>query len=82
MLDPKLKEIILKTVETQLRDMDPPETKETYNRLIALKYSDEIAREMIGAVVVSEIIEIFQQGKPFNRKRYIEALCNLPELPK
>ncbi len=48
---------------------------------IALKYSDEIAREMIGAVVVSEIIEIFEQGKSFNRKRYIEALNNLPELP-
>jgi len=38
--NPYLKEAFLEVVENQLRDNDPPETKETLTRLIAAGHSD------------------------------------------
>ena len=50
-----VKAAILETVENQLRDNDPPETRQTYERLVSAGYSDQEARELIGALVSTEI---------------------------
>ena len=42
---PLLKSAILKVVENQLRNSDPPETKTTYDRLIKEGHSNSEARE-------------------------------------
>ncbi|MEI2610118.1 MAG: hypothetical protein V9G20_15960 [Candidatus Promineifilaceae bacterium] len=44
-----LKATTLEIVENQLRDNSPPETKVTYDRLLAKGYSDQEARELMGA---------------------------------
>ena len=38
--NPVLKHAILEVVNKQLKDLDPPETKETYDRLVAGGISD------------------------------------------
>ncbi|HXI91551.1 MAG TPA: hypothetical protein VNO24_16160 [Blastocatellia bacterium] len=73
---------ILEAVENQLRDLDPPETKETFDRLLDEGYSDEEARELIGYVVAAEIFEILKYMKPFDHQRFVNALRRLPELPQ
>lgn len=72
---------IFEIIENQLNDNDPPETKETLNRLLAEGHSHEEAMKLIACVVVSEIWEIMQQGQEFNQALYIKALSTLPKLP-
>ena len=45
--NPYLKATLLEVVDNQLNDNDPPETRETLNRLIADGYSEEKAKERI-----------------------------------
>jgi len=76
-----LKETLLEVVNNQLRDQTPPETQETYERLMAEGYSDQEARELIAVVLSSEIFEMLKHRKPYDRERYVAALHRLPRLP-
>jgi hypothetical protein len=80
-VNPKAKAAILEVVENQIRDNTPPETRETYNRLLKQGYSDEEARELIGAIVSSQIYEVLKHQRPYDQSSYIKALRQLPELP-
>lgn len=75
------RKIILEVVENQIRDSDPPETRQTLKRLIKDGFSREEAVELIAAVVVTEIYNVSKQNEPFNRKRFVAALKQLPKLP-
>ncbi len=46
--NPVLKHAILEVVNKQLEDLDPLETKETYDRLVADGISNQEARRLIG----------------------------------
>ena len=73
--------MILEIVENQIRDNDPPETRQTLKRLIKEGFSREEAVELIATVVVNEIYNVLKQEKNFNRKRFVAALRQLPKLP-
>lgn len=77
----RLKAAIIEVVDNQLDANDPPEIKQTLDRLLAEGYSEEEAKELIGNVVVMEVFEVVKEGKPFDIKRYAAALDRLPELP-
>ena len=64
-----------------MKDLDPPETKETYDRLVAGGISDQEARWLIGCVVSSEIFDVLKQQQPFDHARFVKALNRLPTLP-
>ena len=78
---------ILKIVQNQIRDNDPPETKETLNRLKAEGISEEEAKKMIGCVVSTEIFNVLKYKEGFNRERYksfhmrLVQLCSLTFMP-
>ena len=76
-----MKAVIMETVENQLRDNDPSETRQAYERLMSAGHSDQEARELIGAVVSTEIFSILKNNKPYDRKRYVAALQRLPTMP-
>jgi hypothetical protein len=73
-----LREAILAVVDQQLRDTTPPETRRTFERLVALGYTPEVARRLIGNVVAQEIFVVMQRGEAYNEQRYIAALQGLP----
>jgi hypothetical protein len=77
----KARKAILDVVENQIRNLDPPATKETLDRLISEGVVEDEARRLIGCVVASEIFGILKQKQPFDQERYITALRRLPELP-
>ncbi len=79
--NPSLKMAIAETVDNQLRDNNPPETRQTYDRLMTLGYSEEEARELIAAAVTNEIYEILKKQEPFDRVRFAATLKRLPKLP-
>ena len=73
--------MILEVVENQLRDGDPPETKQTYDRLVSEGHSDEDAKRLIGCVVSAEVFDILKKQEAFNPERFVQALNNLPSIP-
>lgn len=73
----RLKKLILEVVENQLRDNDPPVTRESYDKLIAAGYSVHEAKEKIGAVVIEEIYNVMKENQSYDEKRYAQALENM-----
>ena len=76
-----LKGAIIEVVDNQIKSLDPPETKETYDRLLEMGHSEEKAKELIGVVVSAEIFDIMKKKEPFNKERFVKALNELPDLP-
>jgi hypothetical protein len=77
--NPALRETIRAVVDQQLRDNTPPETRRTYERLVALGYAPEDARHLIGNIVAQEIFAVMQREEAYNEQRYIMALQGLPD---
>lgn len=75
--NPHLKAAILEVVENQLREGDPPETRQTLERLLTAGYPRQQAIEMIGSAVVEEIWSILHERKPFDRTRFTAFLEQL-----
>ncbi len=70
---------IMEVVENQINGNDPPETKQTFNRLITEGYTEKEAKNLIGIVVASEIFEILKQGRPYDQKKFVSSLNALPK---
>ena len=74
-------EAIFEVIENQLRDNNPPITKETYTRLVSEGHSHDETMKLIGCAMTTEIFEIMKNKQPFNEERYSQNLINLPDLP-
>ena len=68
-------------VKDQIKANDPPEVASTLRRLLASGIDEAHAIELITAVVAAEMFNMMTQGREFDRRRYIEDLRRLPELP-
>ncbi len=77
--NPILKESILEVVDNQLKSGDPPETKQTFNRLIGEGISEKDAMIYIGQAVAVEIFNVMKYGETFNLERYRNNLSRLPD---
>jgi hypothetical protein len=76
-----IQEQIFQVVDNQIRDQNPPETKRIYDRLIKMGYSNSDAKKYIGRCVAVEIFNIMKHHQPFDEKRYVKNLLNLPKEP-
>jgi hypothetical protein len=75
--NPHLRAAILEVVENQ--NANPPETRQTYERLMHAGISEDDAKSLIGSVVAVEIFEVLKRQEPFNPERFTQALNRLPE---
>ena len=80
--NPHLRAAFLEAVDKQLRDNNPPETKETLERLMAEGYSAESAKDLIAQAVAVEAYIVMKTQAPFNRERFVRNLMALPQEPK
>ncbi len=74
-------EAIVEIIENQLTDNNPPETKQTLERLMKLGESRENAIRYISTALTVEIFGAFKYKEPYNSKRYLKNLKSLPKLP-
>jgi hypothetical protein len=79
--NPHLKRAFLDIVENQIRSGDPPETKETFERLVAQGISKSDAKIYIAQAVCVEVWDVMKNKVPFNRERFVRNLRNLPAEP-
>jgi hypothetical protein len=80
--NPQLRAAIMEVVDTQLSEGVPPETRQTFERLVAAGHSPAGARELIAYVVVFEIFAVMARGQVYDQARFVAALRRLPELPE
>lgn len=73
---------VMVVVENQMKNNDPPETLETFNRLVESGFSAEDAKHLIGRCVAVEIFLVLRDQKPFDRNRFIRNLEQLPSVPE
>jgi hypothetical protein len=77
----QLHDQILGIIENQLKQNDPPETKQTFERLIKSGISLPDAKRYIGQCIAVELFNIMKHGEAFNERRFIRNLLRLPEDP-
>jgi len=77
LVNQNLKRYILETVDNQLRDNNPQITKITLERLKKLGYTEQNAKEKIGAILVEEIYAVMKNNEVFNEERYSKKLSAL-----
>ncbi len=80
--NPRLRAAFLEVVDNQLRNNDPPETKETFKRLITEGHTAQEAKELIAQAVVVEAYVVMKHNTPYNQERFVRNLKALPEEPK
>ena len=76
-----LRDQIFVIIKNQMEEDNPPETNETYNRLIKEGYSNFEAKQLIGQCVAVELYNVLKHGKPFDEERYVNNLKQLPNKP-
>ena len=82
MNDPEaLRSMIFDVINNQIRDGTPPETKATYDRLLAEGYPKEEVMKYIACVVSLEIFSVVNEGHTYDEQGYVAALKALPRLP-
>ena len=79
--NPRLKAAFLEVVENQIRDNDPPETRETLARLKSQGISEQNAKLYIGQAVCVEVWDIMKNKTGFNLQRFVRNLKDLPSEP-
>lgn len=79
--NPHLKAAILQVVDNQVKANDPPETKQTLDRLLSEGHCEEEAKRLIACIVSSEIFDILKKQEEFNLERFVSTLNALPKLP-
>lgn len=79
--DPVLHATLMQMVAQQLAENDPPETRETFERLLAEGYSPEHIRRMIILLLVRGLNVSTMRQAPFDMKTFVEQLRRLPKLP-
>ena len=77
-----MKAAYLEVVDNQLRDNDPPETKETFDRLVEEGFSEEDAKILIAQAVCLETFCMLKHHEKFNLERYVRNLKGLPKEPE
>ncbi len=80
--NPHLQATMFEVVNNQMAAGDPPETKETFKRLLDEGFLEEDAKKLIGQAICTEIYRIGKYKEVFNKQRYLRNLRNLPREPE
>jgi hypothetical protein len=78
MNDKTVRDAMLDTVLNQINTNDPPEARETYDRLIDGGASNSQALQLMSAVLKVEMSRMLTESTPFDNERYSAALRKIP----
>lgn len=76
-----MRAVFMGVVDNQIDANDPPETKQTLDRLISEGWSLDDAKALLCQCVIVEIFRVGKHEEPFNEKRFVYNLKNLPNEP-
>ena len=76
--DKTVRDAFLDTVLNQIETGDPPETKATFERLMAAGQSKSQALQHIAAALRIEMNRMLTESSPFDNKRFAALLEKIP----
>ena len=79
--NPMVQSAIMDVLDNQLRTNDPPETRETFERLRREGIVEGETRRLLACVIAAEIFDVMKTKAPFDRDRFVSRLATLPEMP-
>lgn len=77
----ELRDQIFQIIKNQIKANNPPETKQTFDRLRKMGYDKFVTKQLIGQCIALELWDVMKNQNPFDEERYIKNLKNLPEDP-
>ena len=77
----RAEELVIQAIKEQIRLNEPPETKETFDRLRREGHAKEEVYRLLGCVLTSEIYDVMKHERVFDRDLYAQQLRALPKLP-
>ena len=78
--DTTIKDGFVDSVLKQIDSGDPPEARDTYDRLIDEGHSNSETLHLMAAALRTEMKHMLEQSKPFDNAHYAELLKKLPAL--
>lgn len=78
MSDKTVRDAMLDTVLNQIDRGDPPEARETYDRLIDGGASNSQALHLMAAALRVEMSRMLSESTPFDNARYADLLKKIP----
>lgn len=78
MSDKTVRDAMLDTVLNQINSNDPPEARETYDRLIDGGRSNSQALQLMAAALRVEMNRMLTESTPFDNARYSALLAKIP----
>jgi hypothetical protein len=75
--DKTVRDAMLDTVLNQINTNDPPETRETYDRLIDEGASNSQALRLMADALRIEMNRMLSEATPFDAKRYAALLAKV-----
>ena len=80
--DPKRVRSVLRGVlEAQISKGDPPETRETFDRLVASGIPSSEAWRLLSVALMCELFDVLKDERTFDLERYVTMLKALPKVP-
>lgn len=77
MSNPQLRAQLRKVIKNQIQAGDPPETRQTLERLLAAGDTREAAMAKIESALLEEIYDMLAQHVLFDRARFAQRLDHL-----
>ena len=70
----------LSSIVNQISTNDPPEARQTYDRLRGEGRSDTEALQLMGIVLKNEMQKMISESRGFSNERYVALLQKLPDI--
>lgn len=77
----RIRNVIFEAIQNQINNNKPVETAITLKRLKEEGFSEFECKQLIGQALTVEIFNVLKNKQPFDEKRYIKNLKNLPKEP-
>ena len=75
------REALFKAIDNQIKEGNPPATKETFDRLISAGYSRNETMKYLASVLLCELNEMIRDKRMYDEASYVNRLNLLPLLP-
>lgn len=77
---PKVKKELIKAIKIQLKENNPPETKQAYQRLLDEGIPEEDVYIYLAQALAYEVFAMMKEKRPHDSKNYAQLLAKLPKL--
>jgi hypothetical protein len=72
---------LFEAIENRMREDNPPETKATFQRLLAAGYSRKETMKLLACVLLVELNDMVRDKRLYEESSYVKKLRALPRLP-